>query len=280
MKAHTVHRLLSSLYGKPHLASKELFREVSAYLSARNAGLLNFDDNDVEDKPAELKSENGVGVISIRGPLTYRTTGWEAMCGGFSYEMLVAQTEEMLAAGATSIVLDVDSGGGEAYGCFESTDMVRQMCDEAGAKLYGYIDGHACSAAYAIICACDEVAINPYGEAGSIGVLIALYNDSEHLKNEGIERIFITDGTEKVPFAENGSFKQEFLDDLQTKCSRLGDEFRNHVSKYTGVSVEDLKATNAKVFSAQDALSLGLVNKIQTRAEFVSYVADKHNGVQ
>lgn len=236
------------------------------------------DSKDAEVEPPAFDSDTGIGVLTIQGPLTYRSTGWEALCGGYSYEMMIDEAAEMISAGCKTIVIDADSGGGEAYGCFEATNELRKMCDDNGVKLYGYVDGSACSAMYGIICACDEVVANPYAEVGSIGVLIALYNDSEHLKQEGYERIFITDGTEKVPFAADGTFREGFIKDLETRCADLGDAFRNHVSMYTNLTPADLKATNAKVYSANEALSIGLINKIQTRSEFISYVVEQHKG--
>lgn len=278
MKAHTLHRLLASIYGKPILISKQGFQSISAYLHSRNSELMTF--HDVPKEPEEqvvntFDINSGIGILTVRGPLTYRTTGLEALCGGYSYEMLLSQASEMIEAGVKCIVIDADSGGGEAYGCFEVTDELRKMCDANNVKLLGYIDGNACSAMYAIICACDEISINPLGEAGSIGVLIALCNDSEHLKQDGYERIFISDGSDKVPFADDGTFKPDFITNLETKVASLGDAFREHVSKYTGISTEALKNTNARVYSATESLSMGLVNHIQTRSEFISYVMSK-----
>jgi ClpP class serine protease len=278
MPKHSLLRLTKSLYNTPLLADKKTFESVLSYLNSRNAGLLDFSDQDTSPKPA-LEVSNGIGVITIRGPLTYRTTGWEAACGGFSYEMLVEQADEMISEGARTIVLDIDSGGGEAYAAFESTDELRRMCDVSGTKLYSYADGHACSAAYAIACSADEVICNPFSEVGSIGVLIALLNDSQHLKQEGFERVFITDGTEKIPFNKDGSFRDEFIKDLENRVAELGDAFRAHVSKYTGLSEKTIKNTQAKVYSAKAALDLGLVNKIMTRSEFVEYVMKKHKGL-
>lgn len=280
MKAHALHKLTSSLYGRPHLISREAFQTVSSYLNSRNAQAMTFpDDSGAEVEPPSFDTDAGIGVLTIRGPLTYRSTGWEALCGGYSYEMMCEEASEMIEAGIKTIVIDADSGGGEAYGCFEMTNELRKMCDDNGVKLYGYVDGSACSAMYGIICACDEVVANPFAEVGSVGVLIALYNDSEHLKQEGYERIFITDGTEKVPFDAAGAFRDGFIKDLEARCAELGDAFRAHVSSYTNLSAADLKTTNAKVYSAQEALSIGLINKIQTRAEFISYVVDQHKGV-
>lgn len=269
---HKLLRLAASLRNKPHLISKTGFEEIQSYLDNRNAGLMSFEDDSKPEPTAGFDSNQKIGVVTIRGPLTYRTSGWEAYCGGYSYEMLLSDIKTLIDSGVNKIVLDCDSGGGEAYGCFEATDEMRHMCDQYDVKLYTYIDGHACSAMYAIACAADTVTINPYGEAGSIGVLICLYNDSEYLKKNGIERTYITDGLEKVPFDDDGSWKEGFLEDLQTKVEKLGDDFRDHVSKYTRISVEDLKKTQARVYSAQDALSLGLVNQIMTRSEFINYV--------
>lgn len=278
MNKHKLLRLAASLRNRPHLISKAGFQEIEAYLSARNASMLEFpqepEPEDTEDSP-DGEVVNGIGCITIRGPLTYRTSGWEAFCGGFSYDMLLEQAEELIEAGATTIVLDMDSGGGEAYGCFESVDELRAMCDAADVDLLGYVDGSACSAAYAIICACDEVVANPFADVGSIGVLIALYNDSKALEQEGIQRTFVTDGSDKVPFADDGSWREGFLEEMQQRVSELGDSFRAHVSKYTGMSVKDIKDTQAKVYSAQDALSMGLINKIMTRSDFIDYVVSQ-----
>lgn len=279
MKAHAVHRLLASLYNRPHLVEKTTFIAATDYLKARNAGLMSFDAEDMEATEKDtFDSDIGIGVIDIFGPLTYKPTMFQALCGGCSYEDILDQAEDMIESGVKTIVLNCDSGGGEAYGCFESADELRKMCDDSGVALSAYIDGMACSAMYAMACVADEVVCNPYAEAGSIGVLIALMNDSEAMKQAGIDRTFITDGSEKVPYAADGSFREGFIEDLQARVSELGDSFRQHVSKHTGLSEDELKATNAKVYSAKDALALGLVNKIQTRSEYITYIADKHKG--
>ena len=53
--------------------------------------------------------------------------------------------------------------------------------------------------------AAHEIIANPESEAGSIGVVISLQNNNKQLEKEGIERTFITAGSEKVPFEEDGS---------------------------------------------------------------------------
>ncbi len=287
MKAHSLTRLMNSLYNTPHLVTQGAFDNATAYLQMRNkVGLMAFtdpdedseDDGDLDDNP-QLNEVAGLGVLEIQGSLTYRPVS--GMCGevGCSYTDILEDAEEMLEAGVTTLIMDIDSGGGQGYGAFECANELRKLCDEYEATLVAYNDGMMASAAYVFGCVADVVVSNPYAETGSIGVLIALVNDSKHLEQEGYSRQFITAGKSKVPFDTDGSFKVGFIEDLQTKVDSLYEDFVSHVETYTGLSSEVIKGTEAKVFSAKDALSIGLINKIMTRSEFTSYIVNKHKGI-
>ena len=54
----------------------------------------------------------------------------------------------------------------------------------------------------------------------------------------------------------------------------LANEFANHVSEYTGLSTEEVLSLDAQVFTAKEALSLGLINGIMDQHEFSKYVAE------
>lgn len=233
------------------------------------------DASEPEEEPDDLDDINGVGIINISGPLTNKETGWESICGGCSYESIMDQCEDLIEEGATCIVMVVDSGGGEAYGMMESANNIREQCDKAGIPLYAYIDGCSASAAYGISCVADEVIANPYSDVGSIGVLVSLVDSSKQDEMEGVKYVYVTAGKEKIPYNEDGSFRSEFIDDLQYKVDFLYEAFCSHVSSYTGLSVEDVKNTEAKTFIAPDALKLGLINKIMTNEEFVDYILSK-----
>jgi ClpP class serine protease len=235
------------------------------------------EDDEIDDEPS-FDEVAGLGVLQIHGALTYRPV--DGMCGavGCSYTELLEDAEEMLNAGVTTIVMDIDSGGGQGYGAFECANELRAMCDEYGATLIAYNDGCMASAAYVLGCVADEVVSNPYAESGSIGVLIALVNDSKHLEQEGYSRQFVTAGASKIPFEPDGSFRAGFIEDLQAKVDSLYNDFVSHVSKYTGLDDKTIRDTEAKMFSATDALSIGLINKIMSRSEFTSYIVNKHKG--
>lgn len=279
MKAHVLSRLLSSLYNTPHLVDSKTFNIAIDYLNARNKfGMMDMSptDDDSADDDEDFDPLSGVGVICVSGPLTYKPV--MTACGpadGGSYQDILEDAEEMIESGCTTLILDMDSGGGEAYGCFETASELRKMCDDAGVRLYAYNDGCIASACYGLAVVADEVISNPYAETGSIGVLIALINDSKALEQQGYTRTFISAGDEKIPFAEDGSWREGFLESLQVKVNSLYDMFVSHVATYTGLSAEVIKNTEAKMFSAEEALSIGLINKIMTRSEFADYIANK-----
>lgn len=275
-KPHSLLRLTQKIYGVPHLIDKRSFESITSYLDSRNSNMMlpPLVEPEQDEEPDDLEDINGVAIIEISGPLTYKSSGWESFCGGCSYESIIEQADEYIEAGASCIVMVVDSGGGEAYGMMETADTLRKMCDDAEIPLLAYVDGCSASAAYGLSCAADVVIANPYAEIGSVGVLIQLMDQSKYLEKEGIRPVFISAGDEKIPYAEDMSFRPEFIKDLQYKVDTLYQAFASHVAKYTGLSVEDVKATQAKVYLAEDAKNVGFINEIMTRADFVTYVAN------
>jgi len=269
-----VRRLTSDLYNKPHLISVEAFSAITSYLELRNTGML----AQVETVSADLDKPSQVGkigLINIHGSLTNKPV--ESLCGatGTSYAGLMDQMLELIGVGCKKIVFDISSGGGEAFNCFQTADAIRQMADENGVYLISYVQDCAASAAYALCVLSDEVVAHPQGQVGSIGVLIALMNNSKALENAGYKRTFVTAGANKIPFDADGEFRDEFLAGLQEQVDELYEEFVAHVSKYTGLSTDEIKATEASMFRAKKAQELGLINSIMTNEEFAQYLTNE-----
>jgi ClpP class serine protease len=182
------------------------------------------------------------------------------------------QVTALIDSGCKTIVFDVSSGGGEAFNCFQTGNAIRKMADENEVYLISYVQDCAASAAYALTVISDEVIAHPQGQVGSVGVLVALLNNSKALEKAGLSRTFVTAGANKIPFDDNGEFRDGFLADLQEQVDDLYDQFCEHVSSYTGLSVEEVKATEASMFRAPKALELGLINSIKTNEEFADYL--------
>lgn len=277
MAAHSLARIKGSLVNVPHLIEQSSFNSVMEYINSRIEG-------NVVDVTPEAKSDEGfggpmyakdmrTGFMNIEGPLTYRTTGWEALCGGTSYEMLKGDMEYFVEQEAKTVVMMVNSGGGEAHGMMDSANYIRKLADENGIKIIAYVDGMSASAAYGISAIADEIVMSSDSQVGSIGVLIQLMNNSKQLEMNGIERTFITAGEDKVPFAADGSFTDSFKERLQTQVDTLYEGFTSHVATHRGLDIKAVKGTQANVFMADEALELGLADTIMTVEEFYDYVA-------
>ena len=148
------------------------------------------------------------------------------------------------------------------------------MADASDAKIITYIDGMAASACYGLIAVSDEVIAHSDSQAGSIGVVIQLMNNSGKLEKEGYKRKFITSADSKVPFDDDGEFKAEWLAELKESVDTLHTKFVNHVSAYRPMSAEQVDGLQAKVFSADKALSLGLIDKVMDHMEFQEYLEE------
>lgn len=274
--AHSLARIKGSLVNTPHLIEQSSFDSIMEYVNSRIEGNVDVtpDAKSVDgfDAPKYVK-DMSAGFMHIEGPLTYRTSGWEALCGGTSYEMLKSDMEYFVEQKAKTVVMMVNSGGGEAHGMMDSANYIRRLADENGIKIIAYVDGMSASAAYGISCIADEIVMSSDSQVGSIGVLIQLMNNSKQLEMNGIERTFITAGDDKVPFAADGSFTDAFKERLQTQVDTLYEGFTSHVGTHRGLDVKAIKGTQANVFMADEALELGLADSVMTVEEFYDYVA-------
>lgn len=277
--AHEIYRLKSKLVNTPHLIDSSAFEAIMDYVNKRCEGGVDIDKRaEVEDEAPTrylYNEDTATGVLYVEGPLTYKPVtimGFD--CGGTSYEGLKADFEAMVEQGVKTVAMMIDSPGGEAYAMMDTANYIRNLADANGVDIIAYVDGLSASAGYGLTAIADQIITSKDSELGSIGVLLRLMNDSKKLEKEGIERTFITAGKEKIPFTEEGGFRKEFLEDLQHKVDVLYEEFTGHVAKYRNMSVEAVRDTQAKTFLAQEAVELGLADKVMTLEEFYEYLAE------
>lgn len=280
-KPHSLVRLKSSLVNTPHLIEPNSFNSILEYVNKRIEGNAEIvqkemitEGDEYGDYSSRYFDDTKTAVMHIEGSLTYKPTGWEAYCGGTSYQLLKEQMEYFVSQGAKTVLMVGDSGGGEAMGMISSAAYMRKLADENGIKIIAYVDGLACSACYGLVCIADEIVASPDSTIGSVGVLIQLQNISKALEKAGVERTFITAGAQKVPFENDGSWREGFLERLQESVDDLYEDFTSHVANHRGISQETVKATEADVFSTKESLDISFIDKVMTPEEFTDYLAD------
>lgn len=230
---------------------------------------------DFEKRENGINPDTNTAYINIEGTLVNKAGQTQSCVELVSYEALLTTFEKQVSLGIDRVVLNFDSGGGEAYRCFASANRFKEIAKENNVEIIAYVDGFSASASYAWTSIADEVILNPMAQVGSIGVLIQLYNDSKYLENLGLERTFVFAGENKIPFNKEGNFTEAFIADLQKSVDETYDMFVSHVSENRSLNAKVVKDTEAKVFNADEAISLGLADKKMEIEDFQSYITQK-----
>lgn len=229
-------------------------------------------DDDVARKPFIF--QDGMAVIPVHGVLLNRFSS----CWGFAtgYNFIRAQMNAALADDDVDlIVYDVNSPGGDAAGCFELTEEIR--ASRAVKPSIAIIDDLAASGGFAIAAAPTRTIATNSSSVGSIGVYRMTVDVREADAKEGIKFDFIT--SEGDDFKLAGSPHVEMTDEIrqwfQDAVNTRKDDFVADIIASRGMSDEDIRATKAKVYRAQDALALGMIDGVSTPTEAVSaFVAE------
>ncbi len=211
--------------------------------------------------------ENGVAIIPVHGMLINRYNGsWGYVTG---YNFIRAQFNAALDDDEVKlIVFDVNSYGGEAAGCFELCDEIREA--RGRKSILSVVDSNACSAAYAIGSSPSKMYVTPSGQAGSIGVIAMHVNMQKMLEQWGLEITLIIGGDHKADGNPYEKLPESVRKDIQASVDKRTGEFIELVSKNRGLDSEAVRATQAQTYRADAALALGLIDAVKTPTEAVA----------
>lgn len=222
---------------------------------------------DKEMPTAANAPENSIAVIDVIGAITK----YDQFCGPVG---VLSLSETLLECyrnqNIKSIVIRVDSGGGEAYACLA----MQQAIAGRNKPVIGFIRDFACSAAYGLLSGCDLIVANsPLARIGSIGTLTTLADYSAYYEKQGIRliEIYASKSTEK-----NKDFREALcgnVDPLRQVCDRLNEDFISRISAgRSGILTADTQLwATGKVFFADQALALGLIDRIDSFENLIQY---------
>jgi len=227
-----------------------------------------------EDKP--FAQVGSAAVIPVSGVLLNRFGGSYGFATG--YNAIRSQINAALAdTSVQQIVLDVNSPGGMVSGCFELADDIRAAREQK--PILAVVDGMACSAAYAIASQATRVVAAPSADIGSIGVVAMHVSVAGALEKEGVEVTFIQAGAHKTDGHSAKPLSDEARANIQAGVDASYEVFLDAVAAGRGkrMTRDGAKETEARVYSARDALALGLIDAVATpQAAFASFVNQEH----
>lgn len=271
--------LTKSLLNQPLLANEETLYAALDFLDNRyNFNALDFAGPTTQ--PTRDVSEGRIAQINMIGPMMKRAMGLEAMCGAMGYDDYRAQFDAAFDnPNVEIVVLSLDSGGGDASGLFDLAQHVYDKKKSSGKKMIAYVDGLAASAAYAMAATADEIIVEKTSSVGSIGVITTHVDMSKKLEKDGVTVTPIYAGSFKAAGNPFESLSDETKAMIQERVDALYNVFVTQVATMRGMSEQAVRDTEAKVFFAEDAVELGLADKVMSADEFMAYLEDDEDNM-
>lgn len=214
---------------------------------------------------------DGVAVIPILGTLVNRRSSVGFFGGDISHQQIA---EMLLDAAADNsihaILLDIDSGGGEANGVFDLAETIREI--DTQTPVFAIANDAAFSGAFAIASAARTVFVTRTGGVGSIGVIAHHVDISESLKQAGIKVTQITAGDLKGELSPIQPLTEEAQARVQAEVDKTFDLFVDVVAEHRGLSRETIISTQAGLFFGSDAVDLKLADQVASFDEAMSQI--------
>ncbi len=251
--------VLGSGWGISPQGLELVFARAEQALSAPSA--VDAKPSDAVERSWSMTKRDGVAQLRVHGPLV-SSDSWMryyfASYEDIAHELHIAMTDQSIKA----LVLTISSPGGHVNGCQELAQIISAA---RGSKpIVAFVEGDACSAAYWVASACDEIVAAETSVLGCLGVQVAYLDDSKLLENWGLREIVVTSSQtpekNRAPIDDAGRAAwQQMVDDL-------ADVFLTTVATNRGVdrSVVDAQFGRGAVLVAKRAVSAGMVDRIGT----------------
>lgn len=217
-----------------------------------------------EEKPFVFA--DGIAFIPVTGLLINRFSyqwGWVT-----GYNFIRAQLTAALDDSDVKLILfDCHSGGGEVSGCFELCADI--FTSRAVKPSVAVVDSASYSACYAIASSASKIVVTPSGGVGSIGVVAMHLDYSKYLSEVGIKVSFIFSGDHKVDGNMYEELPEPVRKSIQSRVDATRKEFVSLVATNRGLDTQVVFDTQAKCYSASEALDMGLIDAIKPPLEAV-----------
>ncbi|MFP3035098.1 MAG: S49 family peptidase [Candidatus Tisiphia sp.] len=198
-------------------------------------------------------------IIPIHGILTKKPGAFDEMLGMTSYEQIEAQVKQELAdSSIETILLDIDSPGGEVNGVFDLADFIYSARGKK--RIIAIANDDAYSAAYAIASSAEKIFLTRTSGVGSIGVIASHIDQSGFDEKRGIKYTTVFAGSRKNDLSPHEPITSESLKNLKSEVNRLYEMLIELIARNRNLSVEAIKNTEAGLYFGENAVEIGLAD--------------------
>lgn len=187
---------------------------------------------DIGTTPGAPAPSAKIGVLKLSGPIVKGLSAEECYYYGLcSIDSVHQAATEVAAKGINHLVLHLDSPGGMVCGVAEAAARLADL-RASGVTLTAYTDTLACSAAYWLAAACDEIVAAPSAMVGSIGCICLCEDDSALWARFGVKpEYFVNAGSEAKLYGRSGlPWTDEARASFQASVDSVGAAFKDFVA--------------------------------------------------
>lgn len=240
-----------------HKLNHKLATEVWAIKPDYHAALASaYNDAPVDTEARTPEQIDNVGIIHVTGALGKNLTAYERMLGMTDYDDVALQLVEAEGnPNIDAVILRIDSPGGTITGLPELAARVR----EVSKPLVAYTQGTAASAAYWLASQCDHVLLSESAEVGSVGVYIALLDQSEHLRMQGLKVEAVSAGEHKLDYADHKPLSDDARQALKDNVDKWHARFKSDVNIKRSAPAASMEG---QCFEGMEGISSGLADGV------------------
>ena len=239
--------------------SRKPYREHFAMAEGSSLVAFDYDSPDLQD--------GSIAYHPVFGQVHYRSS-WRFSTERFMRGLEAAEENPAIIAH----IIHVDSVGGEAFGCHEAFEAVKALKKPC----YGVIDTVAASAGYYLIAAADRIYTSSiFSEVGCIGIMSVMYDDSEMLKQFGLDK--------HEYYSSYSPLKNKVFNDAK---DGNGEEFvKKWLDPMARQFIDDVKSVRSSItqpaqegetYYAADAMAAGLIDGENSLEEVVELIQKKY----
>lgn len=221
--------------------------------------------------PLVYEVKDGTAIINVAGALASAqipSWWWHA---DITYENVVAAVRDaVLRDDVDCILMSYYSPGGTVTGCAEAASQLDKLASQKPIIAHCTM---ACSAAYWLASTANKIVVDPTGEVGSIGVIMAHVDISKMLEKFGYDITLIFSGDRKGDGWPYDPLSEEAKERFQEDVDYLRAEFVNGVAAYRGIDKQAVHDTQALTYKGRQGIDIGLADEIAFLGDTITTVA-------
>ena len=215
-----------------------------------------------------IVTDKGVAVLPIEGVIGRKFSMFLNSSGVVSIDVLDEMLRECAArSDVRAVVLQFDSPGGSAAGVEDTAAEIAAL--NAKKPCIAFADGQCCSAAYWMASQCCAIYGIRSADVGSVGVYMALLDESRAYEMDGYKTELFKAGKLKAMGVPGTSLNDEQRAFLQARVDGLYAKFVANVrGGRAGRTIPD-EALQGQSHDAEAAVRNGLMDSVTTRQQAI-----------